>query len=388
MKITYSLTASLVIPLLLLGQMSFAVASFKKDLTAEVVVKKAIAPEAITLSDDGNQMTFIAKRLQDFAGAPPTTAWITKKVNGAWAEPTELNWHGMVTSISFANHDRWLVVSNSRGTLKGYLTILKNLFGDREQIGNLENFTHKIEIYDAAQPKKLLFSYDSTMFGMARSEMLKHARVSPDGRLLAFYTHGIEAQRGIYIYNFETKKTTYLGKTDDKHPTFTYDSSKVLFHTQIGGNAFVNYGAQEQSLVGYYDLTNGSRVMLDSNPEGYVYHKHPSLYPGTDLLFFHGSEEPEGGKKIFVRRLGIDTKIYKISDLLLGDVELKGLKHANSSTNPTGLYFVGHLQGAAKIEMRVVDPYSENPRSIKVEAVKDIYSISNEEVQKINRHIK
>ena len=73
---------------------------------------------------------------------------------------------------------------------------------------------------------------------------------------------------------------------------------------------------------------------------------------------------------------------------MLGDIELKGMKHGNSSTNPTGLYFVGRPKGAPQIETRVVNPNAENPTTIKVEEVKDIYMISNEEVQKINRHVK
>lgn len=384
-----SIAASLFLSLTMLGQASQAVTSFKKDLSAEIVVSRAIAPEAITLSDDGNQMTFLAKTLRDFSSAsPPTTAFITKKVNGKWTEPQELQWRGMVTSIAFANNDKWLVVSNSHGSVKGYLTILKNLFGDRELIGNLENFKHRIEIYDATRPKKLLFSMDSSMFGLARPEMLKHARISADGKNLAFYTHGIGDQSGIYVYNFESKQTRFLGKSDDKHPTFTQDGSKLLFHMQSGGNSSTNYGGPEQSLIGYYEIETGKRTMLDSKPEGYAYHKHPSHYPGTDLIFFHGSVDAESSKKLFVRRLQVDSTIYKISDMKFGDVELRGMKHGNSSSNPTGLYFVGRPKDAPQIETRVVDPYADNPTTITVEEVKDIYMISNENVQKINRHIK
>lgn len=388
MKNSRVVAASLFLSLTMLSQAGHAAtASFKKDLAAEIVVSRAIAPEAITLSDDGNQMTFIAKQLRDFSSAPPTTAFITRKVNGKWSEPEELQWHGMVTSISFANNDKWLVVSNSHGTLKGYLTILKNLFGDREQIGNLENFRHRIEIYDATRPKKLLFSMDSAMFGLNKPEMLKHARISPNGKLLAFYTHGYTEQNGIYVYDFESKQTRYLGKSDDKHPTFTQDSSKILFHSQVGGNSSTNYGGQEQSLIGYYEVSSGKRIMLDSKPEGFVYHKHPSHYPGTELLFFHGSEDAESPKKLYVRRLEVDSQIYKISDMMFGNIELKGMKHGNSSTNPTGLYFVGRPKDASTTELRVENPYADNPTTIKVEDVKDIYVISNEEVQKINRHL-
>ncbi len=359
-----------------------------------MVVKQSIAPEAITISDDGRQVAYIAKTLQDFSQAPPTTAWLIKQTGDQWSPAAKMPWGGKVTSVSFANQDRWLVVSNSHSTLSGYGTIVKNLFGDREKIGDLLGFDHRIEIYDAQNPKKLLMSFTSEDMGLKKPEMLKHARVSPDGKWMTFYTHGHEDQRGIYVYNFETKRSQHMGLTDDKHPTWTPDGTKILFHQQEGGNSFVSYGGEEKSSLGYYDLKSDAhgnlsvtRQLMDSQRNQFLYHKHPSVYPGTNLVFFHGVLEPGGSKKLLVRKLGVDTKIFKISDLMINDLELKGTKHANSSLAATGLFFVAREKGKATTAVVNTNPQSEYGTEITIRDIKDIYTISNSEVQKIVKFV-
>ncbi len=381
---------------LIVSSYSFAgeVLSFSKNLESKMVVKQSISPEAITISDDGRQVAFIAKTLQDFPQAPPTTAWLIKQTGNQWSPAAKMPWGGKVTSVSFANQDRWLVVSNSHSTLSGYGTIVKNLFGDREKIGDLLGFEHRIEIYDAASPKKLIKAFTPQEMGLKKPEMLKHARVSPDGKWMTFYTHGHEDQRGIYVYNFATKRSQHLGLTDDKHPTWTPDGTKILFHQQEGGNAFVGYGGEEKSLLGYYDLKadandnlTATRFLMDSKRNQFQYHKHPSVYPGTDLVFFHGVLEPGSAKKLLVRRLGVDTKIFKISDIMINDLELKGTKHANSSLAANGLFFVAREKGKATTAVFNSTPHSENATEITISDIKDIYSISNSEVQKIVKFV-
>lgn len=371
------------------------VLSYKKNLQTDLVVKSAIAPEAITIAESGNQIAYIAKNETDMKSAPPTRAWLVKKMDNKWQEPVTLPWSGMVTSVTFANQDKWLVVSNSHGTFNGYLKIVENFFKDREKIGDLEGFKHRIEIYDAQKPSKKLYSMRPEDFGLKKPEMLKHARISADGKLLTFYTHGYEDQRGVYVYDFATKITQHLGLSDDKHPTFTPDSTKILFHMQSGGNSFNGYGQSERSMIGYYDLQNlnesgkPQRIMMDENVEAstYVYHKHPMVYPGTDLLFFHAMASPEGAKKIYVRQLAPNSQIYKLSDIISGQTELKGVKHINSSINGDGIYFIAKESGAPKYEARELDKYSENRRTIYVYDVKNIYHISDEQVQKIKEFV-
>ncbi len=382
---------------LVLSSFSHAVevVSFTKNLDSKLVAKQSIAPEAITISDDGKQIAFIAKTERDFSQAPPTTSWILKKNEKQWSAPVMLPWGGKVTSVTFANQDRWLVVSNSHPTVSGYVTILKNLVGDHEQIGNLFNFNHLIEIYDATNPKKLIKVFTPQDMGLKKPEMLKHARVSPDGKWMTFYTHGHDDQRGIYVYNFATKRSQHLGLSDDKHPTWTPDGTKILFHLQEGGNASVDYGGEEKSVLGYYDLKvdanddlAATRFLMDSTRNQFHYHKHPSVYPGTDLVFFHGVLEAGSSKKLLVRRLGVDTKIFKISDIMINDLELKGAKHANSSLAANGLFFVAREKGKATTAVINASPNSETVTKITISDIKDIYSISNNEVQKIVKFIK
>lgn len=377
-------------------------ASIKDDIQLGRVVSKAIAAEAIHISDDGNKIVYIAKGETDMQGTPPTTAWMVSKKDGAWQEPEKLPISGFVTSVAFAHNDEWIVASTSHGTFKGFMKVLKlALNGQTEKIGDLLGFDHRIEIRDAKKPKKTLYSFEPKKFNLQKPEMLKHARVSPDGKLLTFYTHGIEAQRGIYVYNFETEKTSYFGAYDDKHPTWSADGKKILFHSQTGGNAFSTNATKavsesdETSVLGYYDLdlTNKSeisakRVLMETNTEGFVYQKHPCNYPGTDLIFFHATDSLEHPKKIYVRRIGVDTEIYKLSDLMVDQVEIQNAKHPNSSINGGGLYFVGRLKGAPKSETRTLDRYSDNPRTIDVTDLKDIFHISEEDVRRIDEQVK
>lgn len=371
------------------------VVSFSKNLDSQLVVKQSIAPEAITISDDGKQIAFIAKTTRDFSQAPPTTAWLIKQTANQWSTPIVMPWGGKVTSVTFANQDKWLVVSNSHATVSGYGSIIKNLFGDREKIGDLSGFEHRIEIYDTLTPKNLIMSFTPQDMGLKKPEMLKHARVSADGKWMTFYTHGIDDQRGVYVYNFETKRTQHLGLFDDKHPTWTPDGTKILFHQQQGGNASVDYGGEEKSLLGYYDLkadAHGNltftRQLMDSQRNLFHYHKHPSVYPGTDLVFFHGVLEPLGSKKLFVRKLGVDTKIFKISDIMIKDLELKGTKHANSSLAANGLFFVAREKGKATTAVINATPQSETATDVTIIDIKDIYSISHNEVKKIIKFVK
>ena len=326
--------------------------SFSKNIESQKIVSQAFSPEGITLSDDGNSMAYLAKEVRDLSQVPPTTAWMVQKKNEEWSSPKKLPFKGMVTSVSFGNKDSWLVVSSSHGTASGYMNILKNLFGSFDEIGNLTGFKHRIEIYDAKKTKKLLMSLASHNFNLKKPEMLKHARVSPDGKWLTFYTHGYKEQKGIYVYNFATKKTVHLAAFDDKHPTWSTDSNKILFHHQTGGNSFTRTGASEKSFIGYYELNvnsennlNPVRQLMNLGEDGVDYQKHPSLYAGTDLVFFHGEVKLNGPKKLLVRRLGAGSKIFKISDILFNDIELKGVKHANSSLSTQGLCFVSHPKG-------------------------------------------
>lgn len=175
-------------------------------------------------------------------------------------------------------------------------------------------------------------------------EFLKHPRMSPDNNWMVYYTMGNYGKKGVYLLNMKTKKRVHLGLHADKHPTWTMDGTKILFHTQVADR---KKGGVERAYLGYYDVkfdgdnVTYKRIMLDDmSKEGYAYHKHPAVYPGTNLLFFHGQTKPEGKKKIYVRSMDKGSKIYEVK-MYLDGVKMKKAKHPANGRSDSGLYFVG-----------------------------------------------
>lgn len=175
-------------------------------------------------------------------------------------------------------------------------------------------------------------------------EFLKHPRMSPDNNWMVYYTMGNYGKKGIYLLNMKTQKRIHLGVHADKHPTWTMDGTKILFHTQVSDR---KKGGLEQAYLGYYDMKfNGDnvtykRVMLDDmSKKGYAYHKHPAVYPGTDLLFFHGQTKPEGKKKMFVRSFSQNSQIYEVK-MYQDGMKIRKAKHPATGRSDSGLYYVG-----------------------------------------------
>jgi hypothetical protein len=177
-----------------------------------------------------------------------------------------------------------------------------------------------------------------------KREFIKHPRISPNGEWVTFYTTGTYGKKGLYLYHVDSKRTIHLGERGEKHPTWTDDGTKILFHLQIANR---KTGGVEKAYLGYYDLsfTENSveykRVMLDDpNTEGYVYHKHPALYPKTNILFFHGQNKIDGKKKIYVRRLSPNSQVFELK-MKKANISLKKAKHPSVSRVQSGLVFVG-----------------------------------------------
>lgn len=174
---------------------------------------------------------------------------------------------------------------------------------------------------------------------------MKHPRVSPDNNWMVYYTMGSYGKKGIYLLNLKTNKRIHLGEHYDKHPTWIADGSKILFHTQFSDR---KKGGMELAYLGYYEvelsdteLLSKKRVMLDDlSLKGYVYHKHPALYPDSNLLFFHGQTKPEGKKRMYVRSMEKNSLIYEIK-MKVDGMKLKKAKHPSNGRTDTGLYFVG-----------------------------------------------
>ena len=178
-------------------------------------------------------------------------------------------------------------------------------------------------------------------------EVILHPKVSPDGRWLAFYTRKRKETRGIYLLHLETRRLHRVSAEDDKHPTWAPDGKRLLFHHQRGGQAVdpVPKGFPEQAYLGYFDLTfdgrdgvSARRVLMDPVADHYVYRKHPTLPPGTDLVFFHSRLEPAGPHLLMVRRLGIETPAHLVAAVVDGE-RIKEAKHpATAVTSPEFLF--------------------------------------------------
>jgi len=149
-------------------------------------------------------------------------------------------------------------------------------------------------------------------WGLRATELIQHPRISPDGRWLTFYTRVHEETQGIYLLDLETDRHFKLSQHHDKHPTWDPAGRRIYFHHVAGGkrHRFDFFaGGIEQSVLGYIELEfrNGEldkwrRVLMDEFSDTFTYHKHPAEVPGTNLLFFHGREEPEDDLELMVRR--------------------------------------------------------------------------------------
>src|SRR5690606_38226332 len=131
----------------------------------------------------------------------------------------------------------------------------------------------------------------------------------------------------------------------DKHPTWSPDGSKILFHYQIDATK----DQPEMAYLGYFDvslsesgdLIESKRIMLDEPKEvGFRYQKHPAILPGTNLVFFHGEENAGDKKDIFVRSLSPNSKAFKIK-MEIEDVKISKAKHPASGAFDDSIYFIG-----------------------------------------------
>ncbi len=339
-----------------LAQLKESTIEVKASLTT--AMSSLYGPEAIVVAESGDKFVFVASKSKPFLPVPPSTAWLCKRdpATGIWGKPEQLIDKGLCLGIAFGNSDKWIIASQAYFKITG----LRNLayIADREKIGNLKGFKHRLEIIDA-ETRKEVMTFSPADFGLKKNEIIKHARISPDGKWLSFYLHAYKEQVGIYLYNFATKKTFHLALMDDKHPTWSPDGTKIFFHYQKGGDAVSDEKLDlEEARLGYYDLkfygdsATWKRILIDPADGPAVYHKHPSMYSGADLVFFHKKHrEDKNGKielsssELYVRRLGISTPVYHITGLNTSDsIEVNTIKHATSAATiklRSGLFFVG-----------------------------------------------
>lgn len=308
-------------------------------------------PEAISLSPDGTRLAWIdKKRSLDMLQA--VNMWLSAKVNGEFTKYSRIRKSSigdLYTGVSFtpSNHIvaseedyqfgavtstmAFMAFSNEDPAPKGYKSCIKVKFKHREQ--------RKFCVED---------------FGLISGDFLQHPRISPNGKYLAIYIKGAKEgnKPGIYLYDLEDETSGYrgfhAGNYADKHPTWTPDGSKILFHHQTGGNT-KDGSLLEKAVIGYYEVNYNSSnpigrrfLMDDINQEGYIYQKHPAVIPGTDILIAHGQNEVDGNKKLYARRLVPGSKVYQLKiPATESDLKMYKAKHPATSYETKELYFIG-----------------------------------------------
>lgn len=203
-------------------------------------------------------------------------------------------------------------------------------------------------------------------WGLDATELIQHARLSPDGRWLAFYTRVHPRTQGVYLLDLASGERYRLSAEHDKHPTWSPDGKRLYFHHAQGGkrHRFDFFGSGvERSVLGWFELefADGGlkgwrRVLMDDLDGNFVYHKHPVELPGTDLLFFHGEKRPGGDKHLMVRRATPGSRVHVIEPSWRGE-KLKEAKHPCASFETRDLLFIAKPKGGKEYDrlLRLTD---------------------------------
>jgi len=350
----------------------------KIDLKKKVIQidRKTLNPENIEVNKTGDKISWTG-------GVLPVHRFFSINKEGQWTDPKRPPF--TFEKISFKKRAfNFPIVASSTFAKGTYLTgnpqdevVVTSIMSMNQKRGAFY-FYKKTSKKDSKG--RIIFKFfkklENRDFGIpGRHGLLKHQRLSPDGKWMTFYARGTKRGSGLYLYNFQTKKTFWLSNKNDKHPTYTSKGDKILFHWQLGGNSTEPSGYNfELSYLGYYSLeffgnnnnqVKWKRVLIDSYKKGhYHYQKHPTLYPGTNLLISHGRIHPyKGGMKLYIQDLRNPSKkwVLKLSSLEKGkEIKLTRSKHASTSFNDLGLYFVGRNKKKKRNSL-----YFLNPESIK-----------------------
>lgn len=351
-------------------KLAFNYEKLKVQTGVTLVDGNLFAVESIAVSTDGQRLCWIGKESSK-KWKYPVDIFMKNADSTASTRPTKIKKHSLnaFSKCAFDNDGNILASELVYRPFAITVTLVNSLItGDFEP----KKYKSVLTTYDYERNEKI-DTLTATQIGQkSTKEFIKHPRISPDNNWLTYYTMGNFGKKGIYLLNLKTNKSFFLGERSEKHPTWSPDGTKILFHFQKSDR---KKGGLEQSYLGYYKVrldnnkVSATRVMLDDpNKEGYAYHKHPAVYPGTDLVFFHGQTKPEGKKKIFVRKLAKDSQIYEVK-MKTDGVKIKKAKHPSTAlVSDSGVYFVGK-------------------RDVKGEEYK-IYRLESKSVQNLRNRVK
>ncbi len=321
----------------------------------EVINDTSFSAESVAISDDGKEVCWIAKKKDSKIVIASDVFY--KKFNSQ--SVSRLDKHGILNAFTKCSFDsegnlvtsklHWRPLALSRTIVVGLIR------GDFDPIGYASSVTtmdHSNKVLEVIKPKSL---------GLKSNRIfLKHPRYSPDGKWLTYYLSHGKKTKGVFLHHIESGQTHQLSSVYDKHPTWTPDGTKILFHHQIDANET----NPEKAYLGYFDLKltqdgsikDSKRILLDKiYSSKFMYQKHPAVLAGTNLVFFHGEEEEGDKKSLFVRELKPGSKNYKIK-LKLNGIKISKAKHPASGAFDDKIVFIGKEKGADEEKVLLLNP--------------------------------
>ncbi|MBC7539131.1 MAG: hypothetical protein H7281_09935 [Bacteriovorax sp.] len=320
----------------------------KLDTGIEIFTSNTTDPSALAVNDDGSRIYWIAKKSKKSLLEPIDVFYSTTDINNVNPIRIKRGFGDLYTAVSpIVGTEDDVVVNHENYTVGAIIrTVLHKLITKDD---TPKGYKSCIDIRNVKTNKsvKNLCAVDLGL----KQELLAHARVSPDKNWLTFYLKGEKNPAGIYLFNMNTGKTVLLGEFNDKHPTWSTDGSKIMFHFQRGGNT-KSEADTEEAFIGWYDLglnndsiVTSSRHLIDDPAltTTFTYQKHPTMVPGTNFIIYHGQEKVDGSKKLYLRELKTDSKIRELS-MKLNDCSIKSTKHASAGFHDHFVYFVGKTE--------------------------------------------
>lgn len=318
-------------------------AELKLKNSVAIIDQETFGAESVAISDDGSKLCWIAKSrdskivipgdifVKDFKGEEVRRVKKGSPLNAF----TKCSFDQDNNLVASKLH--WRPLALSRTIVVGLIR------GDFDPIGYVSSITTLDESDKAItviKPKDLDLKSNRTF--------LKHPRISPNGQWLTYYLKSKKLE-GVYVHHLKSGKTFQLSDVYDKHPTWTPDGSKILFHYQIDATET----QPEMAYLGYFDLKlddkgeliSKERVLLDDpNKVGFRYQKHPAVLAGTNYVFFHGEIEAGDKKSLFVRRLTPNSTSHELK-LEVDGKKITKAKHPASGAFDDTIVFIGKTKG-------------------------------------------